>query len=65
MGQLVEAKEAARATGLNLYTIYKMASKGFMPVYRAGRALRFDVDEVRAWMKQQATQGTDNHRHVG
>ena len=55
MGQLVEAKEAARATGLNLYTFYIMASKGVMPVYRAGRALRFDVDELRAWMKQQAT----------
>jgi excisionase family DNA binding protein len=62
MGQLVEAKEAAKATGLNLYTIYKMVSKGGMPVYRAGRAFRFDIDEFRVWMKQQAAQEIVNRQ---
>lgn len=32
--------------------VYKAATKGTLPCYRFGRALRFDPNEVREWMRQ-------------
>ncbi len=34
--------------------VYKAATKGILPYYRFGRALRFDPNEVRQWMRQPA-----------
>jgi excisionase family DNA binding protein len=34
--------------------VYKAAAKGILPCYRFGRALRFDPNEVRQWMRQPA-----------
>lgn len=61
MKDLSMAGPAARAVGLNAHTLYKLARRNLVPCYRAGRALRFDVDEIREWMRQQAQQegGTD------
>ncbi len=52
--ELVKAGKAAKALGLNAYFIYKLASRGQIPCYRAGRALRFSIPELREWMKSQA-----------
>jgi len=51
---LVKATEAARSTGLSKYFLYRLAAKGKIPFYRAGKALRFSVRELREWMKAQA-----------
>ena len=53
MAELVDVDSTARAVKLNKYTLYRLAQQHKIPCYRAGRALRFDVDEVRAWMKDQ------------
>ena len=55
MAELVKADPCARATGLNKHTLYKLAAVGSIPCYRAGRALRFDIAELREWMRTQAT----------
>lgn len=34
--------------------VYKSATKGTLPCYRFGRALRFDPNEVREWMRRPA-----------
>ena len=51
---LVNAELAARATGLNKFFIYKLAAAGKLPSYRAGRALRFSIPELRDWMRHEA-----------
>ncbi len=53
--ELVTAELTARATGLNRYFLYRLASRGQIPCYRAGRAIRFSIPEVLTWMKDQAT----------
>jgi len=54
MGELVNVDRASAALGVNRYSLYRWAKEGKAPSYRAGRALRFDIDELRAWMKEQA-----------
>ena len=52
---LVIAEEAAKAIGLNKYFVYRLAGSGQIPCYRAGRAIRFSIAELRDWMRGQAT----------
>ena len=60
MAELINADQAAAELGLSRYTVYKMAAQGTIPCYRAGRALRFDLQEVRATMRQQSVDGKEN-----
>jgi excisionase family DNA binding protein len=53
---LEKAKCAARAVGLTPSTLYRAAERGEVPCYRLGRAVRFDVEELRQWMRDQAKQ---------
>jgi excisionase family DNA binding protein len=57
---LVKAEIAAQAMGLSKYFLYRLAAKGEIPSYRAGKAIRFDIDELRAWMRtQQSDDGNE------
>ena len=58
--ELVRVELAAKATGLNRYYLYRLAASGKVPHYRAGKALRFSVPELLAWMKAQAQQVKGN-----
>ena len=62
MSDLVKVAVAAKALGLSKHYLYKGAAVGAIPCHRAGRALRFDLDEVRVWMKQQAAQEIVNRQ---
>jgi len=44
---LVSASQLAQVLSIPRSTVYKLARDGEIPVYRAGRHLRFDVSEVR------------------
>ena len=66
MAALVKVDCAAKETGLNRFTLYKMAANNQIPCYRLGRAIRFDTDELRRWMKKEpevenATLNKDKH----
>ena len=54
---LAKAKDTAHAVGLSKFTLYKLAKKNEIPFYRCGQAIRFDVNEVKAWMKKEAGPG--------
>lgn len=54
MSALVDAGTVAAATKVSKGFIYRGAVAGKIPHYRAGRALRFDLDEVLAWMRRQS-----------
>ena len=53
MNDLVKINEAAKAINVNKYFLYKAVASGKLFPYRAGRALRFDIEELRQWMKEQ------------
>ena len=50
---LEKTRPAARATGLSASYLYKHAHE-IPAAHRAGRALRWDILALRAWMRQQA-----------
>ena len=52
--QLVRTKAAARALGLSPFFLYRN-SKVFPGAHRAGKALRWDVAQLKSWMANQAT----------
>jgi len=51
---LVKASTAAQAVGLNKFFLYRLAAEHKIPSYRAGKAVRFNVSEILAWMRTQA-----------
>lgn len=64
MSPLVDADEAAEAVGLSKFSLYRLAQTGRCPFYRSGRAIRFDVSELRAWMRGQAETHKDTEDAV-
>ena len=48
----VTAEKAARELGLSKFTIYRLP-KDTPGLYRYGRALRINVEELRQWAKGQ------------
>ena len=64
MGNLLNVKQAAQALGCSKHFLYRKVETGQVPVYRLGRAVRFDPEELRAWAQQQAKiqkQGNGTH----
>lgn len=51
MENLVKVDEAAQLLGVSPHTIYRHFNDGKIPGYRMGKAIRFDMDEVRQALK--------------
>ena len=49
---LTTAKPTAEELGISTFTLYRCARAGLIPVHRLGRAVRFDITEVRAALRQ-------------
>ena len=54
MEKLLRAREAAEFLGLSEQTLYKHFEEGKIPGYRLGKALRFDVEELKNFMRNSA-----------
>jgi len=54
MDKLVTVVEAANILGLNPQTIYRHYQEGKLPAYRFGKALRFDMKELKEFMRESA-----------
>jgi excisionase family DNA binding protein len=53
---LVSPKQVAAFLGVRIETVYRMAQEGRLPVAcRIGPKLRFDQDEIEAWVKKGGT----------
>ena len=59
--ELDKIDSVVRVTKLNRYFIYREAAAGRIPCYRAGKAVRFNIPEVLAWMRQQQLMRTNGH----
>jgi len=64
MEKLVNAREAANLLGVCAQTIYQKFEKGEIPGYRLGKALRFDVQELKEFMRCPASASTENETHT-
>ena len=53
--QFATAQDLAELTGIAAKTWYDWAASDRVPHYRFGSAVRFDVDEVVAWARRQAS----------
>lgn len=53
---LVSIEAVSALMGLPRSTCYALARNGTIPSFRIGRAVRFKVSEVKAWLAEQHTQ---------
>ncbi len=60
--KLVSTKEAANLVGLSPYFLYRN-SKVFPGAYRAGKAIRWDVAQLKSWMASQAAQKSNEENY--
>ncbi len=60
--KLVRTKEAAIALGLSPFFLYRNSSV-FPGAHRAGKALRWDVAQLKGWMANQAAQKSNEENY--
>jgi len=53
MENLLNSGQVAEKLGMSEVWVYKEAEKGLLPYYRVGDALRFDPDDIRAYLNQR------------
>lgn len=51
----LKVAEIAKLLGVTPQHIYKMAARGSIPSFRISGAVRFDPDEVAAWLQRKQT----------
>ena len=52
LGRLISVPEAAAYTGVSPHTIYTMVSQRRIPYVKVGRLVKFDVELLDKWIKQ-------------
>jgi len=52
MRRLIDIREAAEYTGLSPHTVYTMVSQRRIPFVKVGRLVKFDVELLDKWIKQ-------------
>lgn len=50
--RLVKVTEAAAFLGISRNGLYILARDGRVPSYRIGNSVRFDLNELRAWLEE-------------
>lgn len=61
---LLTLEEVAEKFKVTSRTIYNWIDRG-MPVMKIGGVIRFDTEEIRAWMKQKRTRGRNKSAQIG
>jgi excisionase family DNA binding protein len=51
--RLVSIQDAATYTGLSVHTLYTMVSQRRVPYVKVGRLVKFDLEMMDKWIKQQ------------
>ena len=61
--RLLTIQEVAAYTGLSAHTLYTMVSQRRIPFVKLGRCLRFDLDQLDEWIKQNTVMPMPEKRH--
>ena len=51
--QLLEERDAARWLGVCQRTLWGLRAAGEIPIVRVGRSVRYDVDDLKAYVARQ------------
>ncbi len=62
-GRLIDIRAVADYTGLSTHTLYTMVSQRRIPFVKLGRCLRFDLDRLDEWIKQNSVIPMPEKRH--
>lgn len=54
MSKLLRPEEVAERTNYSIHSIRRLCAGSVIPHRRIGRTLRFDADEIEAWLRQIA-----------
>jgi excisionase family DNA binding protein len=52
MPKLLRPEQVAERCNYSVFSIRRMAAQDIIPHRRFGRTLRFDADEIEAWLRQ-------------
>jgi excisionase family DNA binding protein len=52
---LLTARDAAKALAISERTLWTLTNRGDVPVVRLGRSVRYDPDDLRAFVKRSKT----------
>ena len=58
----LKVSEVAKLFGVTPQHIYRMAASGSIPSFRISGSVRFDPDEVAAWLKEKQAPGAAARR---
>lgn len=57
--RLMTATEVAEWLRINIDTVYAKAVSGEMPSHKIGRSRRFELEELKEWLKQSRANASD------
>ena len=49
---LLTTRQAAQALSICERTLYALHQRGELPAIQIGRAVRYDINDIRAWVKK-------------
>ncbi len=49
--KILTITEVAERLGMHPVTVYRLVKEARLPVFRIGRMLRFDADEIEKWIE--------------
>jgi excisionase family DNA binding protein len=66
MHKILTITEVAERLRMHAVSVYRLVKEARLPVFRIGRMLRFDADEVEQWMLNAKPPAgrKRRHRHV-
>ncbi len=55
--QYLTVEEVARRFGINVTTVYRLASRGRLPAFKVGNQWRFSEDRLEEWVADRERVG--------
>lgn len=62
MQRLIDIREAAEYINVSFHTLYTMVSQRRVPYAKVGRLLKFDVELLDKWIKQNTVMPISSNR---
>jgi len=63
MHQLIAIHEAAKYIGISIHTLYTMVSQRRVPYVKVGRLVKFNVELLDKWIKENTVMPMASKRH--
>ncbi len=58
--QLIDVNQVSKYTGLSVSVLYKMVSQRRIPYVKTGRLVKFDLEGINEWIKQNTVMPMPN-----